>query len=287
MKEHPLRFGTSKSLIGILTQGDAAAGTDRGNHGLTAILFNAGLIHHVGPNRIYVALARTLAAMGIPTLRFDLSGIGDSGPRRDKLPAKESMQDDARQVMDALERDWGAKRFLCIGLCAGAAVAAQVALADRRVQKLIMINPLLPVSAQTTSLRHSNYYYSQALFNPRSWLKFIFLRSHYRSIVKAIWLKITEKLPALRAEEDTEIVAMLRAFFYHLKTTRMPLLMLFSEDDIGEQYFRSIIGEEYNLLRQSGQIKTTKLAGADHLVTPLISQHDLMAVVTDWLRETV
>jgi hypothetical protein len=37
----------------------------------------------VGPNRLYVMLARSLAAMGSPCLRFDLEGIGDSVLRGD------------------------------------------------------------------------------------------------------------------------------------------------------------------------------------------------------------
>jgi alpha/beta superfamily hydrolase len=128
MKEHALKFGANESLIGILTEGDLVDSSCNANKGLAALLFNAGLIHHVGPNRIYVKLARRLAGMGITTLRFDFSGIGDSGQRMDKLPAKDSILDDARQAMDELERNWGVKAFICIGLCAGAAAAAQVGL---------------------------------------------------------------------------------------------------------------------------------------------------------------
>jgi len=289
MKEHALKFGTNGSLIGILTEDDPIDSSSNANKGLVALLFNAGLIHHVGPNRIYVKLARRLAGMDIRTLRFDFSGIGDSGPRTDKLPANDSMLDDARQAMDELERNWGAKAFICIGLCAGAAAAAQVGLADDRVKKLIMINPMLPVSPQANLLHHSNYYYTSALFNPRSWFKLISLRSNYLSILKVIHMKIKVKFRphSMREDEQSEVLASLRHFFHHMKVEGKQLLMLFSEDDIGEQYLQAIVGNEYNILKQSGQMKTKKLVGADHLVAPLSCQQDLIESVTDWLNESV
>ncbi len=85
MKEHALLLGKDRSLVGILTEnGDADF---PGKNELTGVLLlNAGLIHHIGPSRIYVKIARMLASMGFIVLRFDFSGIGDSGPRKDKLP---------------------------------------------------------------------------------------------------------------------------------------------------------------------------------------------------------
>ncbi|HEY5972738.1 MAG TPA: hypothetical protein VIT22_12400, partial [Pseudoxanthomonas sp.] len=54
-----------------------ASGTARGT---TVVLLNAGLIHRVGPFRLYVRLARELAESGFDVLRFDLPGIGDGQP---------------------------------------------------------------------------------------------------------------------------------------------------------------------------------------------------------------
>lgn len=289
MKEHVLKFGVNESLIGILTEENSIDCGCNVNNGLAALLFNAGLIHHIGPNRIYVKLARRLARMGIKTLRFDFSGIGDSGPRTDKLPANDSILDDARQAMDELDQNWGAKAFICIGLCAGAAAAAQVSLADNRVKKLIMINPMLPVSPQSKLMQKSVYYYKSALFNPRSWFKLISLRSNCLSILKAIHINIKVKFRphSMHKDEPSEILTALKHFFHHMKTEGIQLFMLFSEDEIGEQYFQAIVSSEYNLLKQSGQMKTKKLVGADHLVTSLACQQDLTESITDWLNGAV
>jgi len=75
MIERVLRFGDSDNLIGIHTS--SAASSKRPG----IVLVNSGVVHRAGPNRLYVNIARQLAAVGYPVLRFDLSGIGDSSPR--------------------------------------------------------------------------------------------------------------------------------------------------------------------------------------------------------------
>jgi hypothetical protein len=72
MNEEAVLIGGS--LVGILSR--PPAGVDPAMPGV--LLLNAGRIHRVGPNRLYVAIARRLAAMGFAVCRFDLSGIGDS-----------------------------------------------------------------------------------------------------------------------------------------------------------------------------------------------------------------
>jgi pimeloyl-ACP methyl ester carboxylesterase len=252
------------------------------------LLLNAGLIHHVGPNRFYVKLARKLARMGWTVLRFDFSGIGDSGPRLDSLPIIESMPDEARQAMDLLEQQYGIKRFVCFGLCAGAAAATFISRSDRRVKRVILVNPLLPKTQQTDLMYYTRYYRTEALYNPRSWLKFIFLRSNYRTVWKAFKMKLSFKFrshPQLK-DEHPEIVAELKRVFQHFNDSRMRLLLAYSEDDIGDKYLRSIIRDEYDTLKQSGLVQIEKLIGADHLVTPLVCQEHLLELIAGWLDES-
>src|SRR5205823_6146413 len=45
---------------------------------LCAVLLNGGALRRIGPNRTWVELARRWSARGIPTVRIDFEGIGDS-----------------------------------------------------------------------------------------------------------------------------------------------------------------------------------------------------------------
>ena len=56
MTETAVLFGPRQTLVGVLTDPGAPAPPDRP----AIILLNAGRIHHVGPNRLHVKLARRL-----------------------------------------------------------------------------------------------------------------------------------------------------------------------------------------------------------------------------------
>ena len=154
MKEHAVVFGRDRSLVGVMTEN--GTGNVSANDNITGVLLlTAGLDHHVGPNRIYVKLARRLAAMGCVVFRFGFSGTGDSGPRRDKLPASQSVIDETQLAMDYLERLMGVKWFILIGLCSGAIAAFRVAVADSRVRGAVLLNPQALSTVQTELLRRS------------------------------------------------------------------------------------------------------------------------------------
>jgi hypothetical protein len=113
MREEALLFGKTKSLVGIITDPPEVK---RSNRLPGIILLNAGIIHRVGPNRMHVKIARTLAAMGFVVLRFDFSGIGDSMFRDDNLPFEESAVRETQETMEYLTATRGIKQFHLIGM---------------------------------------------------------------------------------------------------------------------------------------------------------------------------
>jgi pimeloyl-ACP methyl ester carboxylesterase len=289
MKECVVLLGKERSLVGILTEnGDADVSAQNDLTGV--LLLNAGLIHHIGPNRIYVKMARLLASMGFVVLRFDFSGIGDSGPRKDKLPVTDSVCDEVRQAMDYLEQFKDIKQFICIGLCDGATAAGQILATDHRVKKAILIDPPVPTSPQTELIAHSNYYSKHALFNPHSWLKFILMQSNYRNLFGAILMKIKRGLWPNRSQlsADPKTAMELRNFFRSLRMRKVRLFMVYSETsagEIGERYLLEIVKEEYRMMKDSGLLTTGKLSMTDHLVTPLASQGKLINMISKWMTE--
>jgi len=90
------RSGSAPRLFGILTEPEGAP------LGPTVLLLNAGLIHHIGPARLWVSLARRFAAAGMRCLRFDLSGLGDS-PVRPGSPPRRLPARAAEDVASAAE----------------------------------------------------------------------------------------------------------------------------------------------------------------------------------------
>lgn len=129
MRERVFRFGAQGNLIGVLTEPD-----DGARPASPALLVsNVGLNHRIGPNRLWVDLARLLAERGLATLRFDGSGLGDSDPRRGASDGEIHGVADLEDAMRFLESKRGVRRFAIAGLCSGVDSAHVVALADGRV----------------------------------------------------------------------------------------------------------------------------------------------------------
>jgi dienelactone hydrolase len=181
MNERALTFGDERHLVGILTEPESVgtggegslAGAGDDDHRPGVIFLNSGILHRVGASRIYVKLARRLAAEGWASFRFDHAGIGDSDVRRDDRSFLESAMAEAGAAMDLLEERNGIRRFVLAGLCSGADMAYWVALEDERVVGLVQIDPFVYRNRKAT-LRH----YLPRLLSPAAWGRSIRARTN-------------------------------------------------------------------------------------------------------------
>jgi alpha-beta hydrolase superfamily lysophospholipase len=112
--------------------------------GPTALLLNSGNDWHVGPNRLWVELARRWAAAGVRTVRFDESGLGDSPPRPGEVAhvvrAPAAFDDVGDAAAAVCPED--PTNVVLVGLCSGGYQALEHALA-RPVRAVYAINPVL------------------------------------------------------------------------------------------------------------------------------------------------
>lgn len=162
MRERALTFGPDGILVGILTEPDpGVALPDAPAH----VILNSGIVHRVGASRAYVQIARAAAERGFTTLRFDFSGVGDSGTRRDSLPIERRFVVETQEAMDYLGRITESDRFIAGGLCSGADGAFWTALEDSRICGVWQIDAF--------TYRTFGYYlrrYGPKLLDPRAWI---------------------------------------------------------------------------------------------------------------------
>jgi pimeloyl-ACP methyl ester carboxylesterase len=117
--------------------------------------------YRAGSHRQFTLLARALAAAGIPCLRFDLRGMGDStGPRR----GFEHAEADIRAAIDAL---CGAqpqvRKVVLWGLCDGATACSFYAPSDPRVAGVALFNPWVRTQAGAAAATLRTYYGARVL----------------------------------------------------------------------------------------------------------------------------
>ncbi len=137
-REEVLRFGQSQRLVGIITLPPVKSAL---RDCPDVILLNPGLLYRIGAYRTSVALARSLARQGFRVLRLDVSGIGDSEARRERMSSAENPAIlDVTEAMDYLTSCYGSTQFVLQGLCNGAGLAHDVAVRDTRVVGLLAID---------------------------------------------------------------------------------------------------------------------------------------------------
>jgi Alpha/beta hydrolase family len=110
-----------------------------------AIFLNVANEHHIGPGRIWVDLSRRWAALGVRSVRLDMSGLGESPVRHPDQPrfvarAPESFTDvtDAVRAVVTSPSD----PVVLVGLCSSAYQAIDSAL-ELRPAALVAVNPVL------------------------------------------------------------------------------------------------------------------------------------------------
>jgi pimeloyl-ACP methyl ester carboxylesterase len=175
-RERPVEFGPEGRLSGIVTM---PPGLELPWTTPALVIMNAGVIHRVGPNRLSVRIARAVAELGMPALRFDLSGLGDSLPRKDARPLTESVALDIRAALDFLASAYGAQRFVTFGLCSGGREAFRAAYRDERVVGAAMIDPY-----GYRTRRFWTHHYGSRFLRLRSWAAALTGRNQYLADIK-------------------------------------------------------------------------------------------------------
>jgi predicted alpha/beta hydrolase len=141
VRDRAVHVDEARGLFGILSTPKADGRTSKKG----IVLLNAGSVHHIGPNRLYVPFARRWAAQGHVVLRMDIAGIGDSFPlagEDENIVYAARATDDVRAAADYLRREHGIRDCISVGLCSGAYHGFKAAVAGARLDRVVLINPL-------------------------------------------------------------------------------------------------------------------------------------------------
>jgi len=280
MKERAVLLGKTKGLVGVVTEPRQITSA---KNRPAIILLNAGLMHRIGPNRIYVQIARRLAASGFLALRFDLSGIGDSGNRTDNLSLKDGVVSDVKEAMDFLAREEGARKFILVGICSGANNSLRVAQSDARVIGAV------PIEAYYFATPgYHLYFYGRRLFNPKGWRRLVTMKSDlWRTLGNYLIRRGNSSTTgdgwSGRAGADgrkafrVQIVAEIE----HLLGRGVSLNFVYC---VGSPSYYNHYRPLRHRTASSKEFRVTLFANADHTFTLLASQQSLVNSIHDWVK---
>jgi pimeloyl-ACP methyl ester carboxylesterase len=275
MAERIIQFGPAAGLLGVLTEPDTSVPEVP-----AVLLLNAGVLHHVGPFNWYVALARRLAALGFPVLRFDLAGIGDSPIRADGLTEVERALADVGAAMDHLSHRDTARRFVLMGLCSGAMFAHHAAVRNARVGGVAFLD----------GYGYRTWGYRLRYVWPRLWRRACWanlLRRMGSRVMPGVQMPRHPRAP----QDDGYFLdfpprAQVRAELNGLLARGAHLLFLYS-GGLATQYFNDArqFREMYGNLDPSGvQLSVSYDAQADHLYSDLEARAAMFSRIETWIK---
>ena len=131
--DQALVFGKFDHLVGIENIVDS-------ENSLAMIMMTPGMLHNTGPFRMHVDIAQSLEQQGISSLRFDLSGIGESLGIGAAGKSIDRAASEAIEAMDYLMQTHNIHKFILFGLCSGADDSIHTALQDKRVKGVITLD---------------------------------------------------------------------------------------------------------------------------------------------------
>lgn len=260
--------------FGIITEPVGA----RATHAIVLVTSTFG--YRIGPNRMNVVAARHFAALGIATLRLDLSDTGDS--RAGKfVPAKapydlSALPDVQRAIRTLSER--GYRNIALGGICAGAFMAWYAGLMTEGVSQLVLVNPetFRPIEygvADHRKMLQGSLSWREALRHTRDPLEMARLLTSLVRSAGRIGMEVTAaRVPLPRVLAPFSLPARVR----RVVRRGAKMSLIFSEEDAGIEELRRQLGPHLDRHQESGHLAMSCIEGADHSFTPRWATHALV-----------
>ena len=267
-------------MLGVLhrpTHGAPASGTG-------VVIVNGGAQYRAGAHRLFVQLARHLAAHGHTVLRFDFPGQGDSPG---EPVAYQSSAPHVGAALDALHLHApGLRRTALCGLCDGASASLLYlhATGDRRITHLALLNPWVE-DAQAQARAQLRHYYTRRLLMPDFWRKLLRGRVGWSQLREWLTrLALARQSPCLPPAETPNqppalrMAAAWRQFGGHIA-------LLLSDTDQTAQTFcqHADQAQAWRGWREHPELALQKLTSTDHTFSDPFSLHTMLETLTHWL----
>lgn len=288
LREEPVAFECQGSeLIGMLH-----IPPEIRTRGLITVVAG-GPQYRGGVGRQQVQLARALAAHGIPILRFDYRGLGDS---EGQFRGFQDVEDDLRAAIRCFQQQLPeVKEFVFWGGCDAASAIMINAWKYPEVTGIILGNPWVH-DEQTSDAVTVKQHYAKRVFDKDFWLKVIrlqynpipALRILGRAAFKFVAAKLSRNMDDKHAMpvDDTLGQPFILRMLSGLSRFRGDALMLMSGKSLFSKEFDELVANETSwqqALNSPRSLTRHEIADADQTFSSSASRHELIEVAVTWL----
>lgn len=242
---------------------------------LAVLLLTPGMLHHVGPMGLHVQLARRLANSGIASLRYDLSGIGESLAVGTVGSSLERATEEAIQAMDWMQHAHGYQKFALFGLCSGADDALAIAQHDSRVVGLSLMDGL-GYRTRKFYLHWFLHKHLPKIASASKWtalLRSVLGRGSYESNTMPLGQDIRE-FPE-RAETERQLRRLLER--------DVQLQLIYTGGAIDYYSYERQFDDIFPAFREHPHISTQHYPSMDHVTTLATDRQQLLSELVRWL----
>ncbi|MDA0837283.1 MAG: alpha/beta fold hydrolase [Planctomycetota bacterium] len=277
--EKPVAFQNENRLVGTLNL------PENGDAGRAGVVFLHGWSgYRSGPHRMFVHAARHLAEEGIASLRFDLSGRGDSNGDKDDTNL-DDMISDTLAAKTFLAQEAKVSKPVLLGICSGGNVSIGSASLDKEIAGLVLWStPLFAAfkkaSDKSTKRRMMLMEYLRKALRPSTWIRLIRGQVNVGMVGKAISGDEEKKDRKGRNPKDS-----LRDIMSDLKGYKGPILFIYGTND-DEVIGAPVFYEEY--CRENGiDVAVHFIEGANHNFYSIDWEKQVLEITADWLKRKV
>lgn len=288
--ERALIFPCSGSwLYGILSLPESTL-----SRGILIVV--GGPQYRVGSHRQFTLLARHLAACGIPVLRFDSRGMGDS---EGDIRTFEDIEDDICCAIDRFFEEVPTLRDLVIwGLCDAASAALFYAYHDPRVTGLVLLNPWVRTD-EGAARAYLKHYYIARLFEPEFWSKIWRGNFNYAAAVQSFskiigdvigntWSgrKIASTQENTAYDRSCDRASLPERMLYGLSHFEGRILLILSGNDLTAQEFSDLAegSRDWQKLLASPRVSRLDLPAANHTFARREWRDQVAAWTKNWIQ---
>lgn len=297
MKEEIIYLGNENSKVGIITHNSEKSL----NSGICTIFLNAGFIHKVGPNRLYVETARKLAEKGVVSLRFDYNGLGDSDAQVEDRSLKDLRTLEIKQAIDKVRSRTNIENYILIGLCSSAEDAFRASFSLNEVKGMFLIDgiysgrtlleDIFPIAKRNSLIR----YYKKNLLSFSRWKKLLRGKSNVLNkknltfLINLINRRINRLFYIKRKKRNNSESKVGSGNTYGFEDweklfhRNIKIKLVFCEGSHTIDIFRLTLAEK--LKTHSSLIDIELVKDVDHTFTPQWSQHLITSLITDWIQK--
>ena len=236
--------------------------------------------YRAGSHRQFTLLSRDLAKAGIPCMRFDYRGMGDSEGR---LRIFDEVEMDISSAVDAYFANCpGLERIALWGLCDAASAAIFHAHRDSRVNGLVLLNPWVRTQQGEAKTRLKHYYLSR-LANPEMWRKLISGKFDFADSTRGFFGSVS-KAKQKAPESDQPLPEKMRI---GLEKFSGKVLLILSGNDLVAREFEDAVGGSgaWQSLLGSPKFSRRDLPDADHTFSSRAWRDQVSEWTSEWVEK--